>query len=159
MVLVVVACVVVVGALVAGIRYQSAHARSAAGKSYVAKVGPPTRSLYASWNAYTASIGRRGGTDEDAVARSRATALQLQKLLGSLTPPRAAHLFHTEVTDVVKNVLTVIEDRLRLALSTPAPDQQKQLQYEGGTAFYFVKQTFPDVIAQLGSLETIYGKG
>ena len=151
--LVVVACVALVAAIVVGVRYQSRHAKTVAVKSYLAKVGPPTRSLYTSWSAYTDSIGRSGGADEDAVAKSRATALQLQQLLAALTPPPVARLFQTEMSDVVKDILTVVEDRLRLALTTPAPDVRRQVETEAGNAFYVVKQTFPDAISQLTSLE------
>ena len=148
-------CVVVAAAIIALVRHQSAHTKTVAVKSYVAAVGPPTRSLYASWTAYEASIGRPSGSDEDAVKRSRATALQLQQLLGSLTPPPTARVFHDEMSDVVKNILTVVEDRLRLVFTTPSPDERKQIQAEGGNAFFVVKQTFPDAISQLATLERI----
>jgi hypothetical protein len=117
--------------------------------------------MYASWRAFDSSIGRPAGSDEDAVRRTRATALELQPLLASLHAPPAARLFHEEMQGVVKNVLTVIEDRLRLAVaqaqkgSAGAPPDLQQIRNEAGTAFYFVKQTFPDAMAQLRILEAV----
>jgi len=131
------------------------HVKLSAIGAYVKRIGPPTRSLYASWTTYESSIGSPGGSDEDAIRRSRATALQLQQLLASLQPPATARVFHDEMSDVVKNVLTVIEDRLRLVLTTPQPAERQQIQSEGGNAFYIVKQTFPDAISQLSTLERI----
>jgi len=157
--LIVGACVVAVVAAGFGIHQlqvrSTKHAKASAIKAYVSKVGPPTRSLYASWTAYERSIGRPSGADEDAVKQSRVTALQLQQQLASLTPPPTARVFHDEMSDVVKNILTVIEDRLRLVLSTPQPSERQQIQTEGGNAFYFVKQSFSDAIAQLATLEKL----
>ena len=157
--LIVVACVVALVALGFGIHAlqvrHTRHVKTSAIKAYVSKVGAPTRSLYKSWTTYEASIGRPGGSDEDAVRQSRATALQVQQLLSSLQPPATARVFHDEMSDVVKNILTVIEDRLRLVLTTPAPSERQQIQTEGGNAFYVVKQTFPDAISQLATLEKL----
>jgi hypothetical protein len=139
------------------------HAKAAALRSYLDRVGPPTRSLYQSWSTFQASIDRPEGSDELAVKGSYDTATKLRGVLSDAKPPRDAQLFHHEMTDVVKNVLTVIDARVRLALTGPEADdsgrirdpeeQKRSLQLEAGNAFYVVKQTFPDAIAQLRALE------
>ncbi len=152
-------CVVALIAAGFGVHALQTHhaksARTSAIKAYVTKVGPATRSLYASWTAYEKSIGSASGADEDAVRQSRATALGLQQLLTSLQPPASARVFHDEMSDIVKDILVVIEDRLRLVLTTPQPAERQQIQAEGGNAFYIVKQTFPDAVSQLETLDKI----
>ena len=157
--LIIAACIVVLAGAAFGIHHLQVshrkHVKTSVIKAYVTKIGPPTRSLYSSWTAYATSIGRPSGSDEGAIRQSRATALQLQQLLTSSQPPVTARVFHDEMSDVVKNILTVIEDRLRLVLTTPKPAERQQIQAEGGNAFYIVKQTFADAISQLAALEKI----
>jgi hypothetical protein len=138
-----------------------AHARAAAVREYSTKVGPPARTLYASWNTYQASIGGPRGSDEGAVRRAHDEAISLRDVLGGLHAPPAARLFHQEMSDVVANILTVIENRLRIAIASGQPKAVSgalqgtlaQLRRDAGQAFYFVKQTFPDAMAQLRTLE------
>jgi hypothetical protein len=122
----------------------------------VAQVGPPTHKLYYAWNAFKDSIGEAGGTNEDAVRTSYESARTLQSRLQSLQPPPTATLFHQQMERIVANVLTVVEDRLRIAVDSlrnkPAADVEKT-KVEAGGAFYVVNQTFPLAMEALKGLE------
>jgi hypothetical protein len=151
--------VVLVAAAVAGLwrfqLYEKHRSESRALRSYISKVGPPTRALNSSWTEFTQSIGTPAGTNEDAVRQSFETARALKSLLDSLQPPNVASLFHQELVRIVANVLTVVEDRLSLALGSQGASRLdvERKRVDAGGAFYVVNQTFPQAMDALKDLE------
>jgi hypothetical protein len=138
--------------------YESHRSATRAVRRYVAQIGPPTHSLYDAWNTFKDSIGKPGGTNEGAVRTSYQSARQLQSRLQSLRPPPKATLFQQQLERIVANVLTVVENRLRVALSSVAGRTQAdiaRMQLEEGGAFYVVNQTFPLAMDALKSLESV----
>jgi hypothetical protein len=139
------------------------RAKAAAIRRYTDRVGPGAKRLYASWSVFQKSIGRPEGSDELAVKASYDEAKKLGEVLDKINAPADARLFHHEMTDIVSNILVVIDARVRLAITGPEPDesgvirdpeeQKRKIQRDAGNAFYIVKTTFPDAMTQLRALE------
>jgi hypothetical protein len=148
-------------------RVATAHADAEAVAEYVAQVGPPFHALYDSWKRYLDGISSEVAY-ESFVTDAYHKALELRPLLEASSPPRHARLFHARASEMVRNVVTVVELRNRIVQlnirsstrrvfgepSVLDESEADTLEDRAGTAFYAIKTSMDETLAMLASLET-----